>query len=246
MRPTPSITPSMTASIRTAGLIVALAFFASCVPKDSLERWGLGGEEKPLDEATVAAGLKEALRIGTERTVDVTSRVDGFWGNALIRIIIPEQFQGLAKSIRSVGLGRQVDEFERAMNRSAELAAKEATSVFWNAISAMTIADAFNILTGGETAATDYFRDRTYERLYDRFQPIVQTKMSEAGLYRIYNNLMDHYDALPITSKPTFDMDAYITEKSLDGLFTILAQEEKRIREDPLARTTDLLRRVFR
>lgn len=199
----------------------------------------------PLDEATVTAGLKEALRIGSERAVDTTSRVDGFWGNALIRIAMPEEFENAAHTLRRIGLGAQVDEFELKMNRAAELAAGEAKSVLWNAITNMTIGDAFGILGGGDTAATDYFRDKTSDRLHERFRPIVEGTMSEAGLYRIYNDLLDQYDALPLVSRPSFDLDGYITERTLSGLFTILAREEARIREDPAARTTELLRRVF-
>ena len=202
-----------------------------------------GGD--PLDEATVTAGLKEALRVGSERTVATTSKVDGFWGNALIRILMPEEFEGAANTLRTIGFGKQVDQFELSMNRAAELAAGEATSVLWDAITAMTITDAFKILGGDETAATDYFRERTSEALRIRFRPIVRNKMSEAGLYRIYNDLMDQYDALPLVSKPTFDLDGYVTERTLKGLFTVLGQEERRIREDPAARTTELLRRVF-
>jgi len=127
-----------------------------------------------------------------------------------------------------------------------ESAAGEATAVFWDAIKQMTISDASAIPGGNDTAATDYFRDRTSDRLRTRFRPIVEDKMTEVGIYRIYDDLMGKYDALPLVSKPTFDLDGYITENALNGLFTVLGQEEKRIREDPVARTTDLLRRVFK
>lgn len=229
---------------RIGVVLVGLALVMSgCLRGASLEKWMDGGD--PLDEATVTAGLKEALRVGSERTVATTSKVDGFWGNALIRILMPEEFEGAANTLRTIGFGKQVDQFELSMNRAAELAAGEATSVLWDAITAMTITDAFKILGGDETAATDYFRERTSEALRIRFRPIVRNKMSEAGLYRIYNDLMDQYDALPLVSKPTFDLDGYVTERTLKGLFTVLGQEERRIREDPAARTTELLRRVF-
>lgn len=212
---------------------------------DALERIIRSGKDAPLDEKTVSAGLKEALRIGTERTVENTSTLDGFLGNALIRIAIPEQFQSAANTLRSIGFDKKVDEFEVGMNRAAERAAGEATKVFWNAITQMTLQDAFGILNGGETAATNYFRTRTQDDLHNRFKPIVKNKMSEVGLYQIYNELTDYYNNLPLVSEPALDLDEYITERALNGLFTVLAQEEKRIREDPVARTTNLLRRVF-
>jgi hypothetical protein len=199
----------------------------------------------PLDEPTVAAGLKEALRIGTERATDSTSRVDGFYGNALIRVAMPEQYRDVAGAMRRVGLGGTVDEFEVAMNRAAEKASGEAVDVFWSAITRMTIADAFGILNGGETAATDYFRNRTAAELRRRFQPIVTDKMKAVGLYRIHNDLIARYNQLPFDKPAAVDLDNYITSRAVDGIFTILAQEEMRIRENPAARTTDLLRRVF-
>jgi hypothetical protein len=204
-----------------------------------------GPDDGPLDEKTVGAGLKEALRIGTERTVTSTSKLDGFLGNALIRIVMPEQFEGAANTLRSVGFGKKVDEFEVGMNRAAERAAGEAKNVFWSAITQMTLADAFGILNGGETAATEYFRSRTENSLRERFRPIVKSKMSEVGLYQLYNELTNHYNNLPLVTAPALDLDEYITENALNGLFAVLAQEEQRIRKDPLARTTDLLRRVF-
>ncbi len=207
---------------------------------------GLGSSgDKPLTEETVAAGLKEALRVGTERTVAVTGKEDGFFGNELIRIALPEQIDPLVETLRTLGLGGRVDGFERAMNRSAELAAGEAKALFWETVTGMTLADAFGILNGGETAATDYFRDRTSGPLRDRFTPIVQDNMNKVGIYQTYGELVRRYEAIPLVEAPAFDLDAYITQKTLDGLFTVLADEERRIRADPVARTTDLLRRVF-
>lgn len=203
------------------------------------------GDAGGLDEATVAAGLKEALKVGTERATDSTSKLDGFYGNAVIRIVMPEQYQGVAETLRRIGLGGKVDEFEVAMNRAAEKASGEAVSVFWSAITQMTIADAFAILNGGETAATDYFRQRTAVTLHARFEPIVVQKMETVGVYRTYNDLIERYNQLPVEKPPPVDLDEYITSKAVDGIFVVLSGEEKRIREDPAARTTELLRRVF-
>ncbi|BCR04372.1 hypothetical protein DESUT3_14410 [Desulfuromonas versatilis] len=198
-----------------------------------------------LDEPTVAAGLKEALRVGSARAVGSTSRLDGFLANELIRIAMPEQLAPMAKTLRTIGLGSQVDQFEVAMNRSAEMAAGEAKAVFWDAIGQMTLADAHGILNGGDTAATEYFRSRTADTLRSRFKPIVAQKMGEVGLYQQYNQLSASYNALPFVTTPAVSIDDYVTGKGLDGLFTVLGQEEQAIRRDPAARTSELLQKVF-
>jgi hypothetical protein len=199
-----------------------------------------------LDESTVAAGLREALRTGTERSVLSVGAVDGYLANELIRIAIPADMQGVTNKLRQVGLGSYVDELEVGMNRAAEAAAGEARDVFWNAITSMTIADAFGILNGGEHAATQYFSERTRQTLETRYRPIAREKMQTVGVARTYSEVLDLYNAIPLTTKPVLvAFDEYVTTKALDGLFTVLAAEEGRIRNDPLARTTDLLRRVF-
>ncbi len=131
------------------------------------------------------------------------------------------------------------------MNRAAEQAAGEATDVFLETISRMTIKDAFGILNGGETAATDYFKRTTSDTLRTRFSPIVDTKMNEVGLVRLYDDVVNTARALPLVPVPQVDLRSYVTDRSLDGLFTILAQEEEKIRTDPSARVTELLRTVF-
>ena len=206
---------------------------------------GTGTRAGTLDEATVARGLREALRVGTERSVASTSRSNGFLLNRLIRIRPPEELEPMLRGLRAVGFARQVDELETAMNRAAERAAGEATDVFVGAIARMTIADALGILRGGDTAATDYFRAQTSAALVARFSPIVDEKMREVGLYRIYQELGAAYAALPLARKPSLDLRAHVTDRAVGGLFTVLAQEETRIRQDPAARTTELLRRVF-
>jgi hypothetical protein len=199
-----------------------------------------------LDESTVVAGLKEALRVGTDRSVLSTARVDGFLADELIRIALPDQLAPVAARLRTFGLGSYVDELEIGMNRAAELAAGEAREVFWTAVTSMTVSDAFGILDGDDTAATEYFRGRTTDALTARFAPIVRTKMDEVGLARLYGDLTAAYARIPLTDRPEpVDLDAYVTDATLSGLFTVLGQEERRIRLDPAARTTELLRRVF-
>jgi hypothetical protein len=196
-------------------------------------------------DSTAAAGLKEALEVGTRNAVDRTSSADGYFGNPLIRIALPDSLQTMAKGLRAVGLGGQVDELEVAMNRAAERAAGEAGDVFWQGIRKMTFSDAMGILNGGDTAATEYFDRTTRDALRARFEPIVASKMNEVGLVRTYDDLTTRYAALPFTQKPSLDLGGYVTGKALDGLFTVLGEEERKIRTDPAARVTPLLKEVF-
>lgn len=199
----------------------------------------------PLDNETVIAGLKEALEIGAGRAIERTSVIDGFLGNELIRILMPEELESMARNLRRIGLGRQVDELEVAMNRAAEQAAGEVREILWREIRALSFADGLEILHGGSTAATDHFRQRTESELRQRFHPIVVARMEEVGLSRLYGELADRYNRLPLVQRVAIDLDEYVTDRALSGVFTVLGEEEARIRQDPLARTTELLRRVF-
>ena len=174
-------------------------------------------------EQTVAAGLREALRVGTQRAVGVTGKEDGFLANQLIRIPLPKQLDSLASGLRRIGFKKEVDSLEVAMNRAAERAAVEAEAVFVDAIVTMTLADAYGILKGGETAATDYFRGRTSDALRTRFRPIITAKMKDVGLYELYGRIIAKYESLPLVPKVDLDLDSYVTEKALDGLFAVLA-----------------------
>jgi len=225
----------------------ALAAFAGCSGSPSLDAIGdLLGPAGPGDGDRIVAGLKQALEVGTERAVSRTSRQNGFLGNPGIRIGLPDSLQTMATGLRAVGLGGKVDELEVAMNRAAEQASAEATDVFWQGIRQMSFADARAILKGGDTAATAYFERTTREPLRQRFEPIVAERMRSVGLVRIYDDLVSRYAALPFTAKPTLDLEGYVTDGALDGLFEVLGEEERRIREDPAARTTALLKEVFK
>jgi hypothetical protein len=224
-------------------IAVAALLATGCISTGTLDK--MLGDDGALDESTVAAGLREALRVGTERATASTSKLDGFYQNPLIRIALPEQYDGVAKTLRNFGMGSYVDNFERSMNRAAERASGEAVDVFWSAITAMSISDAFGILDGGETAATDYFRRTTTATLTARFQPIVTANMEKVGVYNLYNDLVAKYNQLPIDKPEAVDIDDYVTARTVDGIFSVLEGEEKRIREDPAARTTELLRKVF-
>lgn len=198
-----------------------------------------------LSDNKVTAGLKEALRVGTGRAVDSTGRVDGYLKNEAIKILLPPRLQSAGRTMRMVGMGEKVDEFEIGMNRAAEQAAPEARKIFVNALVKMTFADARAILTGGDTAATEYFKRQSAEELTTAFTPIVHQAMLKVGVVRQYNALMQSPMASRFASGRNFDLDAYIVGKALDGLFYELAQEEKKIRKDPEAQTTALLKEVF-
>lgn len=197
------------------------------------------------DDGQIVAGLKEALTIGTDNAVRVVSATDGYFSNQAIKILMPEKVQKVADVLGKVGYQKQVDEFVLSMNRAAEKAAPKAKSIFVGAIKGMTFEDARKILNGGDTAATDFFREKTRGKLYEEFKPIVSSGMDEVGTTRSYKEMMGRYTALPFTSAESLDLDRYVTNKSLDGLFYMVAQEEKKIRTNPAARVTDLLKTVF-
>ncbi len=238
-----------TPRIPTFTLILTTLALTLCLPAcSSMQNIDLGnvlGGTVPLDEATVARGLKEALSVGTQRASSRVGSVDGYLGNALLRIALPEDLQDVAGTLRSVGMGSKVDELEVAMNRAAEQAAGEAVAVFGDAIGSMTVADAWGILKGDDTAATDYFRARTGAALEGRYRPIVETKLRAVGGYNDYETLVARLNSLPLVDPPDLDLVGYVTDRALGGLFQELAKEEQKIREDPLARTTQLLQRVF-
>ncbi|HRY90303.1 MAG TPA: DUF4197 domain-containing protein [Rubrivivax sp.] len=197
------------------------------------------------DAKTDAAGIKEALALGTERAVASLGRKDGYFGNAAVKILMPSSLQKVADVARLAGWQQQVDEFILSMNRAAEAAAPLAAKVFGDAIRAMTLDDVRAILTGGDTAATDFFRRKTHDPLYAAFKPVVSKKVDEVGTTRAYKSMMGSYSAVPMAGKQSLDLDHYVTEKALDGLFHMVGEEEKQIRRNPAARTTDLLKSVF-
>ncbi len=200
---------------------------------------------KGLDKETVAAGLKEALTVGSQNAVKTVSQTDGFFKNPAIKIPLPEKVQKVEKPLRKIGLGKQVDEFILTMNRAAEKAAPPAKDIFIGAIKEMTIVDALNILKGGDTAATEYMRSKTYDKLYGLFKPTVSKAVMEVGVTKAYQQLVDKAKKSRLIKDESLDLDHHVTSKALDGLFFMLGQEEKKIRKDPVAQVTDLLKKVF-
>jgi hypothetical protein len=205
---------------------------------------GIGGTSS-ASNTEIVNGLKEALQIGTENAVQTVSKLDGYYKNPKIRIPLPDSVQKTEKILRVAGYGSKVDEFELSMNRAAEKAAPQAKGLFMDAIKQMTFTDAKKILNGRENEATLYFKDKTSPRLKEVSKPIVHQAMGEVGVTKSYQDLEQSARSVPFAGTFAFDLDQYVTDRALDGLFLMVAEEEKRIREDPMARTTDLLKKVF-
>ena len=198
-----------------------------------------------LTQTQIAAGLKEALRIGTEHATALTGKQAGFYRNPSIKIPMPEQLQSFEKGLRIFGFGPQVDEFVLSMNRAAERAAPQATEIFLGAITQMTFADAQQILSGPDTAATEYFKVKTTAQLTAAFRPHVEQAMNQVGVTRQYKELVQRFRTIPLPKTELVDLDQYVVGKGLEGLFLMVGQEEQAIRKNPAARVTDLLKQVF-
>jgi hypothetical protein len=204
---------------------------------------GLGGSG--VTDSKASAGLKEALEVATEKAVSLTGRTNGYFGDAAIKILMPAKLQTMEQGLRAVGYGPQIDEFVLSMNRAAEQAAPAAKQIFTNAITSMSFDDAKKILTGGNTAATDYFKAKTTDQLTTAFRPAVDKSMSEVGVTKQYQALVGKFETIPFVKTQSFDLDNYVTSKALDGLFHVVGEQEKMIRTNPAARTTALLQEVF-
>lgn len=198
-----------------------------------------------LDDQTIASGLKEALSVGTKNAVGLVSQLNGYFGNDAIKILLPERIQQAAELLQTLGYRKQVDEFIYSMNRAAEKAAPMAASQFADAIRGMGIEDARKILAGSNRAATDYFRSKTSTQLYDAFKPVVSESMGQVGVTRSYQAMIGRLPPLSLVKTDSVDLDRYVTTKALDGLFHMVGEEEAKIRANPVARTTDLLKKVF-
>jgi hypothetical protein len=229
-------------------LFMVFLFFATVVYAglfDDILKGIKSADRKEPDNKTIISGLKEALSIGSRNAVQRVSRVDGYFANEMIKILVPEQIQKAAAVLKKVGFQKQVDDFELSMNRAAEKAAPQAASYFIDAVKEMTFEDAKKILQGGETAATEFFKSKTHDKIYSAFKPVVSSSMNEVGVTKSYKSMMARYETLPFVTKESVDLDHYVTNKALDGLYYMVGEEEKKIRTDPAARVTDLLKTVF-
>jgi len=227
---------------------VVVAFLAGPASAQ-LDRLLKGLSQEPaggqLSDAKIASGLKEALTVGTQNAVNLTGKTDGYFLNQAIKILMPEKLRTLEQGLRAVGYGSQVEELELSMNRAAERSAPAAKQIFGNAIAAMSFEDARKILNGPETAATDYFKTKTTDQLTTAFRPTVERSMKEVGVTRQYQELLGRAKAIPFLKVESYDLNTYVVGKALDGLFHVVADEERKIRTNPTARATDLLKEVF-
>jgi hypothetical protein len=198
-----------------------------------------------LSNSKITAGLKQALQISTGKAVAAAGRPDGFLKNAAIKILLPEKLRTVGNGLRMMGMGAQVDDLEVGMNRAAEQATPAAKQIFINALTRMTFDDARKILSGGDTAATDYFKKQSSGELTTAFTPVVHKSMENVGVIRQYDQLMQNPLAASLSKNQNLNLDSYVVGKTLDGLFYMLGEEEKKIRRDPAAQTTALLKQVF-
>jgi Protein of unknown function (DUF4197) len=231
---------------RSLGLTASLFLMttlASSQLGEITQRLGLG--DATLSDTKISSGLKEALQIGAEQAVKVTGRSNGYFENPDIKILMPSNLRTLEKGLRMVGYGPKIDDFVLSMNRAAEAAAPAARQIFINAIAAMSFDDARRILSGGDTAATNYFKEKTTPQLTAAFRPVVERTMEKNGVTQQYDGLVSQYKSLPFARDQDLDISHYVVSKALEGLFFELGQEERKIRQDPAAQTTNLLKEVF-
>ena len=199
----------------------------------------------PLTNMEVIKGLKEALSVGTNNSTALTSKLDGFYKNPEIFIPFPPEAIKVKEKVEGLGLKPQVDKFVMTLNRSAETASKEAAPIFINAITSMSIADGFAILRGSDNAATSYLKEKTTGQLKIKFNPIVKESISKVEVTKYLNPVINTYNKIPFIEKQNPNLEDYITTKAMDGIFLMIEKEEKKIRKDPLARVSAILKRVF-
>jgi len=201
--------------------------------------------EQPLTASEVSKGLVEALIQGSKKSVQLASVKEGFNNNTLIRIPFPEDAKKMKTTLIKVGMTNQIKQFEKSINNAAELASKKALDILISAIKSMSLNDAFAILNGNDNAATQYLKKQTSSDLHSEFKPIIITAIAKVEVTKYWNPLVKRYNALPLTKKVNPDLEEYITAKTIEGLFVLIAQEEKNIRKNPKARVSELLQKVF-
>lgn len=197
-----------------------------------------------LSNDDIISGLKEALRVGTDSSTKKLSKLDGFFGDAAIKILMPEEAKKVEKTLRSMMLGSLVDKAILSMNRAAEDAASGVGNIFWNAIKGMSITDGLKILRGGDFAATDYLKSVTTKELTEKFRPVIEASLVKVDATKYWKDIFTNYNRFSKDEVNT-DLTAYVTERALSGLFYNISLEEQKIRKDPAAQVTDILKKVF-
>ena len=202
-------------------------------------------QAETIGEAEIGSGLRQALDFGIQKQVSKLTQKDGFFKNELVKILLPDELQKVDKTLRDIGLGKLADEGLKVLNRAAEDAVKEATPIFVNAVKEISFTDAKNILLGTENAATQYLEGKTDQALYQKFNPVIQNSLGRVGADKIWANIIQKYNTLPLTKDVNPNLTDYVTTQALKGVYTMIAVEEKEIRNKVSSRTTDLLRKVF-
>jgi hypothetical protein len=210
---------------------------------DKLLKPGSGTGSK-LSNDDIISGLKEALRVGTDSSTKKLSKMDGFFGDAVIKILMPAEAQKAEKALRSVGMGKLVDKAILSMNRAAEDAASGVGDIFWNSIKQMSITDGLQILRGGDFAATDYLKKMTTAELTAKFKPVIESSLTKTDATKYWNDVFSNYNKFS-ADKVNPDLTGYVTEKALSGLFHNISLQEQKIRKDPAAQVTGILQKVF-
>ncbi len=226
-------------------LLVCMACTTAQINQALSDANKMATSEKPLTATEVGAGLKEALVNGISKGSDLVSQTDGYFKNPEIKIPFPPDIKKVEDRLRQIGLGGEVDKFVMTINRGAEDAAKEAMPIFIAAIKQMTIDDAFALLKGDPDAATQFLKRTTSAQLKEKFKPIIQTSLNKVSATKYYDDIITRYNKIPLVQKVNPDLNDYATDMAIQGLFNMIAKEEKNIRQDPLARTSELLERVF-
>lgn len=198
-----------------------------------------------LSNADIASGLRQALDLGIDKQVSKLTAKDGFFRNELVKILLPQELKKVDKALRDIGLDNLADEGLKVLNRAAEDAVGEATPIFVNAVKGITFNDAKNILLGNDDAATQYLTSKTQTALYNKFKPVIQNSFAKVGADDIWANLINKYNSIPFTNNVNPDLTDYVTGEALKGVYTMIAVEEKEIRNKVSSRTTDLLQKVF-
>ena len=198
-----------------------------------------------LSNDKIVKGLKEALTVGTKNSTEKASQVDGFFKNPLIKIPFPKEAKQMEETLKSLGMKSEVDRFVKTMNRAAEDASKKAAPIFINAVVNMSISDGLKILRGSNSAATDFLKNATSVQLKTEFKPVIKTSLKKVEITRYWSPLAKKYNKLPMVKKVNPNLDDYVTTKAIDGLFKLIADEEMKIRKDPKARISEILKEVF-
>lgn len=228
---------------KLAILLIACFTFSGCAELQQVA--GQLPQGGVLSNADIASGLRAALDKGIDTQVTKLTQTDGFYKNQLVKILLPEELQKVDSGLRAIGLGSLADEGVKMMNRAAEDAVKEATPIFVSAVKQITFTDARNILLGNDQAATSYLERTTSTQLYSKFNPVIKSSFSKVGADKVWSNIITRYNQIPLVKKVNPDLTDYVTDKALEGVYKMIAVEEKNIRDNISARTTPLLQRVF-